>query len=249
MHRRMAWAALAGVWWLAAAPAQAHMRNFLLNQDYYTAGQGEFEVELYNDYNLADSSDADSFNSKHQIELEYGITDHVQAALYDVVTWDRADHWEQNEWKAELKARLAEAGQWPVDVALYTEYANPDGHENAHSDAWENKLILAKDLGPVHVAANVIAERLISTRADWEWAYTLGASYALSPRVRPMLEYKESLGSGDNLEWFAHDHAAYLLPGVAVNVTPHLNVLAGAAFGLTRASDDVQLRSIVEFEF
>jgi len=173
----------------------------------------------------------------------------VQVALYDVVTWDHADHWEQDEWKLELKGRLAEAGQWPVDVALYTEYVNPNGSQAVRSDEWENKLILAKDLGPVHVAANIIAEREISTHAQWAWAYTMGASYALTPRVRPMLEYKESLGSGDDLEWFAHDHAAYLLPGVAINVTPHLNILAGVAFGLTEASNDVQLKSIVEIEF
>ncbi len=33
------------------------------------------------------------------------------------------------------------------------------------------------------------------------------------------------------------------------SLTPHVRLLVGPAFGLTRVSDDVQLKSIVEIEF
>ena len=63
------------------------------------------------------------------------------------------------------------------------------------------------------------------------------------------LEYKESLGGQDDLEWFAGDHAQQLLPGIAISITPHVRVIAGPAFGLTSVTDDLQLKSIVEIEF
>lgn len=251
MNRMSAAAVVAAVWALAAVPAQAHMRNYIFSQDYYTAKQGEFEVELYNDYNLTDLDNDETHDSKHQIELEYGLTDRLQAAFYEVYTWDsaRADEWQRDMWKAELKYRFSDAGQWPVDVALYTEYKAPNGSRNRRSDAWENKLILAKHLGPVHLVANLIAEKEINTHSDWKFEYTVGVSRAFTPRVTGFIEYKESLGGVDDVEWFAGNHSAQLLPGLAVSFTPHVRLLAGPAFGLTSPSDDVQFKSILEVEF
>src|SRR6185436_8526431 len=86
-----------------AADASAHARDYILNQQYYTAKRGEFEVELYNDYNLPEAHHDGTFNSKHQIELEYGITNNLQFAVYEVYTWDRAEDWARDEFKLEAK--------------------------------------------------------------------------------------------------------------------------------------------------
>ncbi len=251
MNRMRAAAAGAVVWVLAAAPAQAHLRNYIFSQDYYTTTQGEVEVELYNDYDFSDLDNGDTHDSKHQLELEYGLTDHLQIALYDVYTWDaaRADEWQRDMWKAELKYRLAEVGQWPVDVTLYTEYKAPNGPRDRRSDAWENKLILAKHVGPVHLVTNLIAEKDLNTHGDWTFEYTAGISHAFTPRITGFLEYKEELGGSHDVEWFAGHHKQQLLPGVAVTFTPHVRLLAGPAFGLTSPTDDLQVKSILEVEF
>jgi len=242
---------MAAAWLLAAAPAEAHLRNYIFSQDYYTTKKDEFEIELHNDYNFSDFDNEDTRDSKHQIELEYGVTDHLQLAVYEVYGWDtaRADEWQRDMWKAEVKYRLAEAGQWPIDVALYTEYKAPNGPRERRSDAWENKLILAKHIGPVHLVGNLVAEKDINTHSDWTFQYTVGVSHAFTPRVTGFLEYKESLGGQDDIEWFAGNHAQQLLPGLAVSVTPHVRVIAGPAFGLTSVTDDLQLKSILEIEF
>ena len=242
---------LVGLWlWCAAMPAaQAHLRDYLVNQDYYTAKQGEFEVELWTDLNLVDADRDDSYTFREQVELEYGLTSHLQLAYYEVYTWNRAKDWERDQFKIEAKYRLAEAGQWPVDVALYTEYKNPDGPRNARSDAFENKLILSKDLGPWNLVANLISEKDINTHSDWEFEYTAGISYGMTPRTRLGLELKESLGNADEFGIRRKDHQLYLVPGLYSSLTPHLRLLVGPAFGLTRASDDVQLKSLVEVEF
>ena len=249
MHVRMVSGVVALAAVLAAAPAEAHLKDYLVSQDYYTAKQGEFEVELYNDMNFAEADNSGSYNSKHQVELEYGILNHLQLAYYEVYTWDRERDWERDEFKIEAKLRLAEVGAWPVDVALYTEYANPDGHREISSDELENKVILSKDVGPWNVIGNFIFEKPLNNGNPWEYEYTAGVSYALTPRTRVGLEIKEGLGDSDDFDAFSSRQPLYVVPGLYMSLTPHVRLLVGPAFGLTRVSDDLQLKSIVEVEF
>ena len=232
-----------------AAPAEAHLKDYLVDQDYYTAKKGEFEVTVWDDMNFAEADNSGSYNSKHQLELEYGVLNHLQLAYYEVYTWDRNKDWERNEFKIEAKARLAEAGQWPVDVALYTEYKNPNGRRDLSSDELENKVILSRDFGPWNVVGNVVFEKKLNTGDPWEFEYTAGMSYAVTPRTRVGLEIKEGLGASGDFKLFSKREALYLVPGIYTSLTPHIRVLVGPAFGLTRVSDDLQLRSIVEVEF
>lgn len=228
--------------------AHAHQRDYLVNQPYYTTKQGEFEVAFYNDMNLPEMDNDDTYNSKHQIEVEYGITDHLQAAFYEVYTWDRAEDWSRDEFKIEAKYRFAEPGQLPLDIALYGEYANPNGSRETHSDDVETKLILSKDIGVWNFTANLIAERAINENADWDLEYTAGVNYAVTPRTRLGLELQQQLGNSDSFHADS-TQPAYIIPGIYTNILPNVRILVGPAFGLTRASNDVQFKSLVEVEF
>jgi len=250
MNWRTIGAALAAVsaGWLWAPAVEAHLRDYLVSQPYYTAKRGEFEVELFNDVSFKEADNDDSYSTKHQLELEYGITDHFQLAYYEVYAWNRTQDWERDQFKIEAKYRLAEPGQWPLDVTLYTEYKNPDGSRERRSDAVESKLILSKDIGLWNVVANAIVEKDINTHSDWELAYTAGISYGLTPRTRVGLEVKQQLGTSDEFR-FDGTQELLVVPGIYTSLTPHVRILFGPAFGMTRASDDLQLRSIVEVEF
>ena len=250
MNVRLAGIVMIGVWvgsW-AAPSAEAHVRDYLVNQPYDTTERGEFEVGFWNDMNFAEADNSGSYSSKHQLELEYGVTDHFQLAYYEVYTWDRAEDWERDEFKIEMKYRFAEVGQWPVDLALYTEYKNPDGRRQGHSDELENKVILSKDLGRWNVTGNFVFEKKINAGSHWAYAYTAGVSYGLTPRTRVGIEVKQGLGDSKDFD-FSANQKLYVVPGIYTNLTPHLRVLVGPAFGLTRASDDLQLHSLVEVEF
>ena len=250
MSRRVACLAIVVSWvgFCGARVAEAHLRDYLVNQEYYTAKKGEFEAELYNDMNFVEADHDGTYNSKHQVEVEYGVTDHLQLAYYEVYTWDRSKDWERDAFKVEAKYRFAEAGQWPVDLALYTEYKNPDGHRDINSDELENKVIVSKDIGPWNLVGNFVFEKKLNTGSHWEYEYTAGVSYALTPRTRVGLEVKQGLGDSKD---FAFDSTQnlQLIPGIYTNLTPNVRLLLGPAFGLTRVSDDLQLRSIVEVEF
>lgn len=228
--------------------AEAHLKDYLVTRDYYTAKRGEFEVTLWNDISFPEADHDDTYSTKHQVELEYGLTDHLQLAYYEVYTWNRALDWERDAFKIEMKYRFAEAGQWPVDLALYTEYKNPDGHRQRRSDVLENKVILSKDMGRWNLTGNVIFEKQINTGSHWEYEYTAGVSYAATALTRLGLEVKQGLGDSRDFD-FSGRQPLYLVPGLYTSLTPHIRLLVGPAFGLTRASDDLQLKSLVEVEF
>jgi len=240
---------IAVMWGGAGVCGEAEARYYLVNQPYKTAEQGEFEVELWSDMNFAEADNDDTYSFKQQVEFEYGLTDHLQLAYYEVYTWDRAKDWERDGMKLEAKYRLAEAGQWPVDVALYTEYKNPDGPREARSDAIENKLILSKMLGDWNLVTNLIGEKDINTHSDWAFEWTAGASYQLKPGTRMGLELKETLGDTDEFGVHRKDHEFYLIPSFSTHFGKHVGLVVGPSFGLTRASDDLQLKSILEIEF
>ncbi len=241
---------VAGLWLgLGLTPiAEAHLKDYLVTQDYYTAKRGEFEVALWNDMNFPEADNDGTYNTKHQIELEYGLLDHLQVSYYEVYAWDRAEDWSRDEFKIETKYRFADAGQWPLDAALYAEYANPNGHRATASDELEGKLILSRDVGPWNAAVNLIAGKPINTGSPWAYEYTAGISYALTARTRLGLEIKQGLGDSRDFD-VSKQQPLYLVPGIYTSLTPHVRVLVGPAFGLTRVSDDVQLKSIVEIEF
>ena len=90
---------------LPPRPAFAHLRDYIFNQGYHTSRKGEFEIELHNDLNLREADNDGSYSSKHQVELEYGVTDHLQLAYYEVYKWDRRDDFERDELKIEGKYR------------------------------------------------------------------------------------------------------------------------------------------------
>ena len=234
---------------LGNGSAYAHMRDTLFNQGYHTTRKGELEVELYNDFNFKDTDNDSTNHSKHQVELEYGVTNHLQLAYYEVFTWDRPNDWQRDAFKVEAKYRFLESGELPVDIALYGEYKNPNGRDRIASDELEGKLIFSKDVGPWNVIGNLIAERKINEHEDLQWEYTAGVSYAVNSRVRLGLELKETLGDQGEFGIRRKNHELQLMPVIAASLTPHTHLLFGTAFGLTRASDDLQVKSILEIEF
>ena len=229
--------------------AEADMRDYLFNQDYDTSKKGEFELEFYNDLNMPNKDNSDTYNLLQQYELEYGITDHLQMALYNVVTWNRAQDWRQDAWKLEGKYRFLESGELPVDIALYGEYKNPNGSSAARSDEVEMKLILGKNIGAWNVTGNFVAEREINQHEAWQLEYTLGARCPVTPRLHVGLELKESLGNSEEFGPNQGNHKLQLMPIVGFSPTPKTRILFGPAIGLTHHSDDIQLKSIVSVEF
>ena len=125
-----------------------------------------------------------------QTELEYGITDRLEAAIYFAFQQGGAATAPALQFKAlkqRLHYRFAESGAWPVDVGVYLELAEASSELEA-----EEKLLVSRRFGAVSVAANLWVEQewYFQTR-ETKHIYnpTIGATYEFSPRLSIGAEY------------------------------------------------------------
>jgi hypothetical protein len=248
-------AALAAAALLPASTALADRRAYGTTYEAVTAPRGEIDVETWT--TIAPQGEVDggpsSRGMREMIELEYGITDRWDVALYNMLDMITSGDTESGYagFKVETRYRPADRGEWFIDPVLYLEFQQlfrGDAQQKV-----EGKLILAKDIGNVNVAVNLALEEERMADATWntEVEYAAGTSYALSPAWMLGAEVfgkaeKDEMGGVENrswagpaLSWAGGGRGA--LRGVWVTV-------AGGA-GLTDESDAYYARLIVGFQF
>jgi hypothetical protein len=237
--------ALSALLALAAAGARADTRAFIRAYEYATQPKGNLEVELWNDVAAPQSGVADSVIT-HRIELEYGITDHWDMALYHVFehggpqTDPEPFHFDS--WRLETRYRLSDKGVWPVDVMLYLEAERPA--DLSEPFEMEEKIILEKDFGRLGVVLNLVAEQHV-LRADLgrTFEFDLGAKYEVMPALRVAAEVwstHEFVGPNTNSNY-------YFGPSMTV-ATQRIWLQLGAGFGLdTNQAQKMFIRSVLGF--
>jgi hypothetical protein len=170
---------------LLASTAHADRRAYGVTYEAVTAPQGEIDVETWTTFAPKGElgNGPSSRGVREMIELEYGITDRWDVALYNMVDMITSGDTESGYagLKIETRYRPSDRGEWPIDPVLYLEF-----QQLFRGDArqkYEAKLIVAKDLGNLNIAANLAVEEERTTEPAWntEVEYALGASYALSP--------------------------------------------------------------------
>jgi hypothetical protein len=225
---------------LVGGPVRADRRGYVWTYEYMTMPQGEFELEYYLTAKVPDAGNFGGRNTwQHQAELEYGITDRWDVAVYQ--RWQQTnttteDTFEYTGTKLRMRYRLGEKGMYPVDTLFYLEYIRPDSsHE---PEFLEGKLVLSKDIGKFNVAYNQIFETAISHERETEHEYALGVSYEFNPRWRVALESTGSFTEG-----------SYSLGPTISWAGQHLWLAAGVLAGLNDKSDDLNFRLIVGIPF
>jgi hypothetical protein len=185
----------------AAAPARAvaNPRPLPFSYPYVTLPEGALEVEQYVDLipvrvvrELPDGTTEGVFSVRSQLqtELEYGLTDRLEIALYFTFRQGGSattPFLRFQGLKQRARYRFAELGEWPVDVGLYLEVA--ELHDEIEV---EEKILLSRQLGPVTAVANLwIEQEWYFQTGEIKHIYnpTLGVSYELSPRLSLGAEY------------------------------------------------------------
>ena len=171
-----------------------------------TLPEGALEAELYTDVNpqrVAASADSPAAGNiwepayTLQSELEYGLTRRIELGFYQVFKGEPQAGGGQSfgfdglKWR--MRTRLAEPGEWPVDVGFYFEL------ETMHDElAFEAKLNLQRRFGRLRLMTNLwVAEevsRPFDTGAQGRKAAfvvnpTGGVVYEVSPGFQPGIEY------------------------------------------------------------
>ena len=215
--------------------ARADRRTMIRAYEFQTQPKGNLELELWNDVDAPRTAFTDSVITT-RVELEYGITDRWDAALYHVFAQggpqaDGPHPFKFDSWRLESRYRLAEKGEWPIDVMIYGELERPADFNEPFIT--EEKLILEKDFGRFALVANLAGEQHLF-RADLGriWEFDLGARYELMPQLRAAVEF-----------WTTQDYIGpdvsrnyYLGPSLSV-ATQRVWIQLGVGFGLDTSQD------------
>ncbi len=243
-HRR----ALLAVALLALVPALARADRRYYGETYNatTAPPGGLDVELWSTLHREPRAGGEPQFWRHQLELETGVTDRWDVALYNIWRRDQGASTQYEATKIETRYRLSDYGAWFVDPVLYFE-----ARKEWIADkplALEGKIILAKDVGAVNVSLNGLyeIELIPGGGREHEVGYAAGVSYEVLPYVRVGGEAWSNWVRGAGETSWAAEH--YAGPALSLAASRTWLVLA-AGFGLTDESQRAQLRGILAFQF
>jgi hypothetical protein len=165
-----------------------------------TLDKGETEIEQYVDMTPVPALAAQNntkvtyMATQFQTEFEHGLTDRLELGLYLALMPDPGSAYTQTAtltegtgFKERLRYRLADAGEWPIDVALYGELV-----EYMTEFEIEAKIILERRIGKLRIAANAWAESefyYLDGQRDWVLNPTIGATYQILPEFHLGVEY------------------------------------------------------------
>lgn len=181
---------------VAANDARADRRIFGYTYPYMTLPEGGFELEHYLDARFQKMDDPSTPNEieddfevdwEHQVEAEYGITDHWDFGFYNVFRQKPFESFEFRGVKLRSRYRFAEQGELFIDPAVYLEVAYKFDEVEV-----EQRLILGKMFGPVEVALNLKLEqefKLEDNEFELGFNPTLGVGYHFDEHWSLALEY------------------------------------------------------------
>jgi hypothetical protein len=224
---------------LAAREARADRRTMIRAYEYMTQPQGNLDLEIWNDVEAPRDGGFDQALLTSRIELEYGITDHWDLALYHVFTQERGGPFQFDSWRLETRYRLFEKNVLPVDVELYFEAERPADF----TAPWEieEKVILEKDFGRFALVANVAAEqKAFHAHEGHLWEIDAGARYEVAPSLRLGAEFwtiQETI--------FGVREASYLAGPSISWASSRLWLQLGVGFGFADSVTGTFVRSVL----
>lgn len=238
-----------------ASPADA--RRFKV-YGYQGPDAGEVELVYWTDYIAASDLRMPFFGKTvdreklwtHTFEVEYGVTDRWAIAGYADFEQPSGEGLKFIQWRAVVsRYRFFEKGQRFFDTAVYLEYYLPDpSYVGAPQEKIEARLILEKEIGPVTLRLNPKVEKVWSgpdVGEGLEFEYGAGLYAALTPQVKAGLEVYGIMGEFVNFK-SPRDQEHYIVPAVTWKIFPRVTWNLGVGFGLTKASDDLIVKSIIE---
>jgi hypothetical protein len=177
---------------LLSLPAIANPRALPFTYPYETLPQGELELEQFVDVTPVESVNAAeehawSANFRLISEIEYGLTDKLELGLYfQFISEPGEAPLIFDGIKQRLRYRLAEQGEWPVDVSIYGEIA-----EMFDELELELKLNLQRRIGPARLMVNLWGEREFHYDGTGAWVLnpTGGVTFQIAPWLHLGAEY------------------------------------------------------------
>jgi hypothetical protein len=256
MKKNTIWVGLALlILFLFAGRAEA--RHFKV-YGYQGPDAGELELVYWTDYVASSDLQMPFFGETvdreglwaHTLEVEYGVTDRWTIAGYADFEQPSGERFEFVQWRAVFaRYRFFERGERFFDTAIYLEYYFPRAEWRGAGEKLEARLILEKRLGPAVLRLNPKLEKKVSgtdVEEGVEFEYGVSLYAGLTPVLRPGIEFYGGMGEVANFK-SRNEQEHYIVPAVTWQLRPNVAWNFGVAFGLTHASDDLVVKSIIEF--
>ena len=238
---------------LLAVPAFASSRRFTFVYEVTTSPPGDVEIENWITWKTHKPDDHDFNRVEFRHELEFGITEKFQAAIY-VADWNYHRGMSAGERgftldgsALELIYNVSNPVADPIGLAIYQEFQG--GYRRFES---ESKLLAQKNFGKFVVAYNATLE------AEWEgeglderageFQQSLGLSYEISPRLLIGAEFVHEITFPD---WSDSEPGKFFAgPNISIRHRTCWATLT-ALSQITPDADepDFQLRTIFGFSF
>ena len=234
---------------LITAEARADRRIFGFTYPYQTLPKGTLEIEHYLDAGINGWDNPDTTTRErdwtqvdwqHQVEFEYGITDHLDFGFYNVFRQEPFGAFRYEGIKLRSRYRFAEQGELALDPAVYVEVYYFGDEVKA-----EEMLILSKRIGRFELSFNAKVEQEYKL-GDKEWEFEalplLGVGYHFNNNVALAIEYvgKLKVEEGE-VEYFVN----YLGPALSVAGGPfYWTVAVQPQFGARASLAAVRVRSL-----
>ena len=167
----------------------ADQRYFVWTYEYKTVSRGEAEFEHYYTTSYPNSSNlTDNIKVDHQLELEIGMNERFDFALYH--QFEQQDNFIYKGYKLRGRYRIGEKNQYFLDPLLYLEY---HGKPDFSVHGIETKFILAKEIGNIITSFNPILEiEIEEDENEIEVEYAAGLTYKLNKLFHAGIEFKGS---------------------------------------------------------
>lgn len=229
--------------------AQADRRAFTRTYEYVTQAEDALELEYYLTQTQGDMQRASTRALEQQIEIEYGLTNRWDISIYQAYSQPSGGGLSYSATKLRTRYRFSERGINPVDVLAYLEVIRPYA-----GSAWklEPKLVLAKDVGKVTLAVNLIPEVVFTqasgadggtTETEFEPGWALGVTYEASPKWKLGGETWGAMEAPFDSE--ARTTELYAGPAVSFAPSAKFWIAATAGFGLNEDAKDFSARTII----
>ncbi len=218
--------------------ATADWRSYVWTYQYMTMPQGRSEIEFYH---TIKTGDPDSW--EYRIELEHGITDRLDAALYQIFKQNDGGSFAWDAVQFRTRYRFGERDAWFVNPLLYLEYNRPLA--SSKPNKFEVKAIIDKNIGAFNMAVNPVYELFFAPGVEHEAGVDVAASYRfLSGTIGIGAEISNRTEFEDG-EIEAHD---YIGPTLSYKAGT-LFAAIGAQFGVSEGTAPVRGRSIIGLFF
>ena len=219
--------------------AFAHARHYAFTEEYKTLPQNSFEIESRTSLDVPDHHVTNANTWEYQQEVEYGVTDHLTVAHYELWdtenTRDEKDVTRYKAFKFETKYRIAETGKYWLDPLLYLEWET-EPREKDNPNTIEGKIVLSKNLGRFNVSYNQIMESKLGEGGRTEHEYAIGVNYEILDAVHVGVEAKGQY-------WNPGSRRNEIALGPAISYEgKYMWVSIGCLFGVNHATDDFNPR-------